>query len=206
MLRLWFSEDKEIKIGLVIMASGLGRRFGKNKLLEELGGKPLIKWILDATEGSFDKRVVVTRNEEVKILCDGLGIECIIHALPNRNDTVRLGLSALADEVDYCFFSPGDQPLISVASITKLTETAKTHPDKIVRPRWGGTDGAPVGFPKRFFEALQSLPEGKGGNLIAQKDPESVLAIEIPDACELWDIDTAEDLEKIKAVLAAMSS
>ena len=50
-------------LGCVIMASGLGRRFGGNKLLAELGGKPLLQWVLDATQGMFGcRRVVVTRH------------------------------------------------------------------------------------------------------------------------------------------------
>ena len=39
--------------GCVIMASGLGKRFGGNKLLARLKGRPLIQYALDATEGIF---------------------------------------------------------------------------------------------------------------------------------------------------------
>ena len=53
-------DDPFGKIGCVIMASGLGRRFGSNKLLADFGGEPMICRILDATEGIFRRRVVVT--------------------------------------------------------------------------------------------------------------------------------------------------
>ena len=89
------------KTGLVIMASGLGKRFGGNKLMEILDDKPLIKWIIDTTSDLFDKRVVVTRNKEVKALCDEINLECILHELPNRNDTVRLGLSSMMSESSF---------------------------------------------------------------------------------------------------------
>lgn len=32
--------------GCILMASGQGRRFGENKLLTDLAGKPLIQWAL----------------------------------------------------------------------------------------------------------------------------------------------------------------
>ena len=67
-------ETKDIKIGLVIMASGLGKRFGRNKLMEELDNRPIVKWIIDSTDGLFDRRIVVTRSADVKLLCDGLEI------------------------------------------------------------------------------------------------------------------------------------
>ncbi len=75
---------EKIKIGLVIMASGLGKRFGGNKLMEKLDNLPLIQWILDASEGIFDRRIVVTRSPEVKALCDERGTGCILHDLPHR--------------------------------------------------------------------------------------------------------------------------
>lgn len=64
-------DDPFGKIGCVIMASGLGRRFGSNKLLADFGGEPMICRILDATEGIFRRRVVVTRHEEIARLVQG---------------------------------------------------------------------------------------------------------------------------------------
>ena len=194
-------EPNDIKIGLVIMASGLGKRFGGNKLMARLGDKPLIKWIIDITDGLFAKRVVVTRSSDVKDLCDFSGIECIVHDFPGRNDTVRLGLNAIMDEADYCFFMPGDQPLISKDTVSSLIEEAKNNKDYIVRTSYGDIAGAPVGFPKRFFSELLSLPEGKGGNLIAKKNPQLVRAVEAQHEYELWDVDTGDDLRKIKDIL-----
>lgn len=191
-------ENKDIKIGLVIMASGLGKRFGGNKLIENLEGKPLIKWVLDSTENIFDRRIVVTRSKEVKNLCDSLEIESILHALPNRNDTVNVGLSEIMDEVDYCFFTPGDQPLISRESVYKLVNEAKNHSDKIVRTGYKDRVGAPIGFPKTYFAKLLDLPIGKGGSYVARSHPEIVRVVKMHDECELWDIDTMADLDIIR--------
>lgn len=192
---------KNKKIGLVIMASGLGKRYGGNKLMEELGDKPLIKWIIDTTDDLFDRRVVVTRNSDVKALCDSLNIECIKHEFPNRNDTVRLGLSALREEVDYCFFTPGDQPLISREAIAALIEATTEKNDRIIRAGYGKIAGSPMGFPKLFFNELLQLPEGKGGSWIAKNNQEAVDIIQVQDEYELWDIDTVEDMDKIKKIL-----
>lgn len=196
-------ENRDTKIGLVIMASGLGKRFGGNKLMESFGGKPLVKWILDASEALFDKRIVVTRSEAVKELCRELDIECIYHELPYRSDTVRLGLSALNEDkdIDYCFFCPGDQPLIKRDSLVKLTDKAKEQKYPIVRSCFGDTMGSPMGFSKVFFEELLNLPEGKGGNYVAKNNPESVYAVSVSNEWELWDVDTREDLEKINDII-----
>lgn len=193
--------ENNIKIGLVIMASGLGKRFGGNKLMATLGDKPLIRWILDSSVGLYEKRVVVTRNKEVAKLCNDASIDCINHELPNRNDTVRLGLSYMINEVDYCFFVPGDQPLITTKSLEKLIIEAKNNKNKIVRASSGDIVGAPIGFPKEYFDELLKLPAGKGGNYIASHHESAVVKVKLQDANELRDIDTVEDLEQIKALL-----
>ena len=82
-------------LGCVIMASGLGKRFGGNKLMADFRGKPLIQHALDATEGIFKRRAVVTRHKEVEELCRRQGIPVVFHSLPYRSDTVRLGLEKL---------------------------------------------------------------------------------------------------------------
>lgn len=193
-------ETKDIKIGLVIMASGLGKRFGGNKLMAELDNKPLVKWIIDLTEGFFDRRIVVTRSTDVKALCDSLNIQSILHELPNRNDTVRLGLSAIREEIDYCFFVPGDQPLLSRETISKLILSARENKEKIVRTSFSDVVGSPMGFPQRYFDELLKLPEGKGGNWIAKSNPTNICYIETEEDYELWDIDTVADLELIRNI------
>lgn len=85
---------KNKAVGAIIMASGLAQRFGSNKLLADFGGEPMLCRALAATAG-IAPRLVVTRSEEVHRLCTALDVPVLLHALPHRSDTVRLGLSAL---------------------------------------------------------------------------------------------------------------
>lgn len=191
------NSNLDLKIGLVIMASGLGKRFGSNKLMEPFNNKPLIRWVLDSTEGLFDKRVVVTRSREVFELCNNLNIKCILHEFPGRNDTVRLGLSEIEKDIDYCFFMQGDQPLISRESIEKLILCASENRGKIVRAGYRDNVGSPMGFPYELFDELLNLPNGKGGNYIAKNNHSCVQVVEVLHEYELWDVDTPSDLQRI---------
>lgn len=198
-------ENNRIKTGLVIMASGLGKRFGSNKLMESLGDKPLIKWVIDASEGLFDERVVVTRSEDVFKLCKNIGIKCIFHEFPGRNDTVRLGLSALMNDIDYCFFMQGDQPLISKESIDNMIMAANINNNLIVKASFNDVVGAPMGFPRKFFDDLLNLPDGKGGNFVAKNNADSVENIEVSNEYELYDIDTKEDLNEVINIVRTLN-
>lgn len=190
----------QTKHGCIIMASGLGTRFGGNKLMTELGGVPLIQHVLRATDDLFDRRVVVTRHSDVAYLCDDLGIEVILHSEPRRNDTVRLGMEKMAN-CDTVTFVQGDQPLVSANSLAALLRGAEGHPDCIWRASFRGTPGAPVLFPSWSFDELRSLPPGKGGGVVAKAHKERVRTIEVSSKWELFDVDTPNDLQTLQAHL-----
>ena len=179
--------------GCVIMASGLGHRFGGNKLMADFRGKPLICRALEATEGIFARRVVVTRHAEIADLCRSLGVEVVLHDLPMRSDTVRLGIEAIGD-ADACLFCPGDQPLLRRETVAALALSAVNGKNFIWRTAFEGEPGSPVLFPEWAFPQLHTLPEGKGGGYIAKKHPELVRTVPVRDKYELMDADTPEDL------------
>ena len=192
-----------LRHGCVIMASGSATRFGSNKLLATLGGKPLVQHVIETTDGLFDKRVVVTRRPEVARLCRELGVNVVVHDEPARNDTVRLGMQALGD-CDTVTFFQADQPLIGSASIAGLLQAAQSDPNSIWRARHGGMSGAPVLFPAWAFDELRHLPAGKGGGFVAKTHAERVRTVEVQDAWELFDVDTVNDLQALQQHLDAL--
>ena len=187
------------KLGCVIMASGLGKRFGSNKLMADFHGEPLIQRALRATDGLFAKRVVVTRHKSVAALCRELGADVVLHDLPHRSDTVRLGLEALGD-LDACMFLPGDQPLLRRETVAMLLEIRKENPDRIIRPAYEDSEGSPVLFPAWAFPELKTLPEGKGGGVVIKNHPHEVYRASVFDPFELADADTPETLELLKGL------
>ena len=183
-------------IGCVIMASGLGKRFGGNKLMADFEGEPMICHVLDATEGIFSKRIVVTRHQDVAQLCEARGVETLLHDLPNRNDTVRLGLEAMAD-MNRWLFAVADQPLLRWESVAGLALASANAPDSIWRLSYADIPGSPVIFPSWAFSELKTLPEGKGGDFVIKKYPERVRTVTVRDENELKDVDSPKDLEEL---------
>lgn len=187
------------RAGCVIMASGMGRRFGGNKLMADFCGKPMIARILDATQNLFFKRVVVTRHADVAAYCRERNMDVILHDLPNRSDTVRLGIEAMGD-ADGCMFCPGDQPLLKKETIATLIRSWEDAPMSIHRMQSGGVPASPVIFPSCDFEELMSLPQGQGGGYLLKKYPQRVVCVDAADEYELMDADTPEDLAKLVSI------
>lgn len=183
------------RIGCILMASGLSKRFGRNKLLAEYDGKTFFQRALDATDTDrLAKRVVVTRTPELMDFYD----DVILHDLPGRNDVVRLGLEALAD-MDGWLFCPCDQPLLRRESIEALIDgfCKENNLDAIYRLAWGEKPGTPVLFGKSYFDELTRLPEKKGGGYVIQQHQDAVRLVQVQDPMELFDVDTEEDLLRL---------
>lgn len=141
------------------MASGVGARFGGNKLMAELCDAPLVGHVVRATDGLFSRRVVVTRHADVAALCETLGAQVILHDEPCRNDTVRLGMEAM-DGCDTVTFVQGDQPLIRPASIVALLRAAERDAAGAARRDAAGCDAvgaAPADIAEDYAMGLNAV-------------------------------------------------
>ena len=189
------------KIGCVIMASGLARRFGSNKLLHDFHGEPVMCRILETMAAApLAARVVVTRHPEIRDLCQERQIPVVLHDLPEQSDTVRLGVEYLLEacpEMTGCMFAASDQPCLTAQSVANLCAAFEDAPEKIWRLSWQGTVGNPVLFPKSTFPELLNLPVGKGGGAVVKKHPDLVDTVEVADERELVDVDTPEILASL---------
>ena len=109
---------------------------------------------------------------------------CLLHSLPGRNDTVRLGLEALLEQCPNlagCIFLPGDQPLLQretlEALITAFAQTQKKQSGRSSGwepgPHMARTPLSEVPFclDANIFPALRTLPEGKGGSVVLKAHP-----------------------------------
>lgn len=195
--------DEKIIVGCIIMASGQGKRFGSNKLMADFCGEPLLAASLKVTENLFSQRFVVTKHKLVADYCEKNKIDFVEHTFPNRNDTIRIGLTYLEHiepNVTHCLFAMGDQPLIQKATLENLLAAVQKEPEYIWRLASETTVGAPVVFPKRFFSELKTLPIGKGGGVLLKKYANQVHTVPVLSDEELLDVDTLEDLRKITEI------
>ena len=194
---------KDLKIGCVIMASGVSKRFGANKLLTEFQGKSLIQRTLELTDGNlFEKRLVLTRTPEAAEMCERQNVSVICHNLSERREAIKLGVDVMS-EMDGILFCPCDQPLLSRESLSRMVKVFReemgekmTAAEKwILRLSCENEVGAPVLFGSKYFEELKNLPEHCGGSWLIKKYPENLVKIPAVHKLELFDIDTKEDLE-----------
>lgn len=191
-----------MKIGCIWMASGEAKRFGANKLLADLAGKPVIAHTIGQLPTQlFQRRLVVTRWQQVAQLCQTIDTPALLHDRVDRNEVVQVGMQHMLD-LDGCLFWQGDQPLCTPQSIKKLVENFKDKPDKIHRLAWQDIGASPVIFPACLFQELLQLPTKKGGGYLIAQHPQMVQHTQVDAEWELWDIDTPQALQRIAKQMA----
>ena len=188
-----------MRLGCVLMASGLSTRFGGDKLLYPLDGKPLAAHVMDALPGElFACAAAVTRSPEIAALAQARGLTAVMN--PDRTDdpavTIRLGLGAMPPGLDGCLFAVCDQPGLRAASIRNMGAAFRRDPRCVVALGFSGCRGSPVIFPSSLFGELSALSPGQTGRQVLQRHPQRLVVVEAQDESELQDIDTPDDLRR----------
>ena len=122
------------KCGAVIVAAGSSSRMGgKDKIMEDLGGEPLIVKTVKAFQrcDAISEIVVVTR-EDLLVRIMGLvrnmnKVKAVVVGGKDRSESVQLGLSALSEHMKLVAVHDGARPLVSWQVIDRTVRAAHAY-------------------------------------------------------------------------------
>lgn len=211
-----------LPVGCVIMASGVSRRFGSNKLLADFCGEPMLCRAFAATDTPrLSARIVVTRSDKVAQLCRSRNVPVLLHDLPRPKRYGAAGTFRAAGTGAGAFWLhvPAGRPAAFVPQDSgshgrhlrggttglgwnrqKETEREIFRLGFRVRNDPSPLTGSPVLFEKGLFQELLTLPQGMGGSVLLRKYPAHVHTVYIADRNELADADTPEALAQLEAL------
>ena len=190
-----------MKLGCVVLAAGRGVRFGGNKLIRPLAGRPVLARVLDSLpREQLSSIAAVASSQEVAQLCREADIPCLLYGGGAQSDSIRLGLGAM-EGTDGCMFVMGDQPLCSRRSMERLLKAFRRRPEAVIRLAFLGRPCSPVIFPSRYYPNLAALTGEQGGIAAVRGLNPSFLLVEAESEAELWDTDTPEELMRIEQYL-----
>ncbi len=117
-----------VKISAIIPSGGISSRFGgKNKLLEKINGKEVIKYTVDAFNASNVDEIIICANvsirEELGLIFANYPKVRIIEGGQTRQESVFNGLKVC--DCDYVLIHDGARPMISVELINSAIEMVK---------------------------------------------------------------------------------
>ena len=195
-----------VKIGAVLLAAGASTRFGtRNKLLTELGDRPLIRLVAETIREvhNIAEIVVVTGYDQLRIERALHGLQLRLAHNPDwakgMGTSIAVGVSALDSALDGCFVLPGDMPLMQPALLERLIDNfVDAHESLIVVPvTTSGEKRNPVLWPRRFFGLLTALSGAEGGKTSLKALTPWQMTVRVPDDRIFADVDTVEDLARV---------
>ncbi|MEM9099992.1 MAG: molybdopterin-binding/glycosyltransferase family 2 protein [Pseudomonadota bacterium] len=186
-------------IAALLLAAGQSRRMGgRDKLMEPVGGEPLLRRIASAAaESASDQVLAVLRPEDPRAgVLEGLMLRQIVNprAAEGMGTSLAEGIRALGPEVDGALVIMADMPEIRAQDLDRLIAAFDPGEGReIIRATAAdGRPGHPVLFGRRFFEPLAALSGDQGAREILRENAEFVTDLALADEVALTDLDTKQ--------------
>ena len=174
---------------------------GRNKMLLELDGKPLVRHAVErAIAARLSPVVVVLGHEAAQTRAALDDLPCIfttnLEYTGPTSESLHRGLEALPNDVDAAIVMLADMPLVTAAMLETL---ALALPAPLAVSRYGDVLAPPLLFRRELFpELLDWHGEGCGKHVVLQHQDEATY-LDWP-AEALADVDTPDDAERARLV------
>lgn len=182
------------QVALVLLAAGRSRRFDGDKLTEQFLDKPLAYHVVTALENiPFCARIAVVSGTALDFPARGYDVVENPEPSLGQARSLHYGVSRARDAgCEYVLVALADMPRVTAAHIYRLFDAAN-GPDTIVASSDGVRPMPPALFGQGRFDALLALEGDEGARALIRAGRHVVAT-----PAELVDIDTREDLEKLR--------
>jgi 2-C-methyl-D-erythritol 4-phosphate cytidylyltransferase len=153
-----------VSVWAVVVAAGSGNRFGRAKQYEELGGRRVLDWALEAARSVAEGIVLVVPAENAGFREPG--VDAIVPGGATRSESVRAGLAAVPNEAEVVVVHDAARPLATV----QLFET-------VVQAVRDGADAAVPAVP-----VTDTVKRVKGEKVAETLDRSELVAVQTPQA------------------------
>jgi molybdenum cofactor cytidylyltransferase len=193
-------------IAAVVLAAGRSTRMGgPNKLLAEIGGRPLVRIAAEQALASRAKPVIVVtghERERVETALKGLPVRLVHNPdfAQGLGGSVRIGIAAVPAQADGAIVCLGDMPQVDAALVDRLIAAFAPEQGALaVVPTIDGQRGNPVLWSRRFFPDLMAIEGDVGARHLIGRYGEAVVEVPVTGKGALVDVDTPEALAGVKA-------
>jgi molybdopterin-guanine dinucleotide biosynthesis protein A len=191
------------RIGALVLAGGRSSRFGRDKLLEPLDGRPLIEHALDAVRAVATDVIVVTSPGASQPVPAGVDVVPDTSAFEGPLAGLATGLAALDPAIEPVVVVGGDMPTLVTAVLERLLAGLERREATVLADD-DGPRPLPMAIRRSSGEAavqrLLDTDERRLRAILEQLDvevlvPATWLALD-PDGATLRDVDVPEDLPR----------
>jgi CTP:molybdopterin cytidylyltransferase MocA len=191
----------ESDIPIILLAAGQSKRMlGRDKLLEEIDGAPLLwhqaRKARRATRGPVLVALPPKPHERYAALT-GCDVVCvpIADAATGMSASLKGALHHLPAEAKAVMILLADLPDLTAADLARVLSDVDLASDTLI---WRGTTaegapGHPIVFAAPLFDGLKAITGDHGGAEVVRANRHLTHFVPLPDAHALRDLDTPED-------------
>ena len=188
----------------VILAAGRSVRMSpRNKLLETIGGRPVIARVAETALASAARPVVVVTGFEAERIAEALrGLDVALVQNPDfaagLSTSLRAGLAALPAKSDGALILLGDMPCVEAGDLAALIAAfAAIDRNSICVPSRRGMWGNPILWGAAYFPEMMRLSGDAGAKLLLDNHRERVTEVEAVSDGIFADVDVPSDLARL---------
>lgn len=201
------------RLGAVILAAGASARFEcGHKLHQQIAGHAVLDWTLAGIAAAPVVAPIVVAapgDTAAHALAAAHGMQVVVNPRPElgMGSSIACGMAALPTGLAGVFVCLGDMPFISADTYRRLADAYRAAPARdIVAPSHAGIRGQPVLFGARHFPALLALSGDRGARDLIARAGEALMLVATTDRGVVTDIDTVQDLDNARGLLACLRS
>jgi molybdenum cofactor cytidylyltransferase len=193
-------------VSAIVLAAGLGSRFGGGKLLAPFGERPLIAATLSGLRGApVDEIIVVVGAEGERLRSITTAYETRIVENPRwaegMSTSVRAGLGACTSDARAAVICLADQPLVGAEAVERLVR-AFVQGATVAVATYGGEMRNPVLFAREVWPLLlREMSGDRGARVFLKHHRNMVTEVACDDVADPADVDTVEDLRRLEGEL-----
>ena len=189
----------ETSLPVLLLAAGASSRMrGRDKLLEEVDGQPLLRRQARLAQGVGPVIVALPPAPHPRYTAlMGLDVTAlpVADAAEGMGASLRAAFAALPAQTPAVMVMLADMPELQAEDLARLAEAVDTGDDTLIwrATTQGGAPGHPIVFAAAPFEQLTQLTGDDGGRTVVQSAAGRVRLIPLPGDRARLDLDTPED-------------
>lgn len=193
-------------VAAIVLAAGTSSRMGRNKLLLELDGEPLLRrTVRRALDAGLEPVVVVLGHqaERTAAALDGLPCRTVVNELyaDGTGSSLRTGVAALPEDAPAAVSLLADMPHVTSGMLSTLVELYRSRSVPLVVSDYDGVTAPPYLYDRSLFPQVAALP-GHCDKRVIKRNREGAAVARWP-AAALADVDEPADLEAARRRVAA---
>lgn len=186
----------------LLLAAGRSTRFGGDKLLALLHGRPVLFWSAAALAPEVDALFLVVPPDSAPRIAALDGIPAVVVEHAGRDDglasSIRAGITALPADVEAVVIALADQPLVAPEVVRRLRQRWHDGGVTAVAPHYRDGRGHPVLFGRAAFGPLAAIEGDTGARALLDSLGDAVALVAV-DSPRPSDVDTPDALQALAA-------